>query len=210
LRWAKYNVLSDALTGFAFISIIPLMKNEGMLYLVSVLTSFVLVFTIYKNKRNLLLMMTKTTIIRYMSLILLLNIVIWSLLKYKWNLNNDLNLGVNSFKHIIDRITDGSVLTIIKIMLHNSNIGISTAILLITIYISIKKQVFKFEDIAMCITATSIYLAGIFIIYMATPHDLIWHLTSSSYRTMMPINMSILTATYIVMTTIESSDETAK
>ncbi|NTW80187.1 MAG: hypothetical protein HGB32_08570 [Geobacteraceae bacterium] len=204
-RWAKTEIIDDFLTGFAFLAIIPLMKNEGMLYLLSVTSGFVLSYTFLKDKKYQVLTVIRSAIFRYISAVLVLNIMLWSWIKYAWDLKNDLNLGVDSITLITDRISDGSMFTVLRLMLANVTIGASIIILLFTVLIAIKSRVFYLKDILLSATVTSIYFAGIFVIYMATPHDLSWHLTSSTYRTMMPVNMSIITITYMVLATIDSS-----
>lgn len=204
-RWVRNEVLDDFLSAFAYITIIPLMKNEGMLYLVSILLNVLMSYLVLKNKRHLLLSVFRASAFRYMSFILFLNIILWSWIKYSWNLKNDLNLGFASIKLIIGRIGDGSIFYVLRMMVTNVNIGISISLLLFAVLMSVRSRVFAFKDILFTITVTSIYFAGIFLIYMSTPHDLFWHLSSSTYRTMMPVNMSIITATYIVLTTLDTS-----
>lgn len=204
-RWARVERLDDFLTGFAFLAIIPLMKNEGMLYLISTISGFVLSHAFLKDKKNQVVTVIRSAIFRYMSAVLVSNIMLWSWIKYVWDLKNDLNLGFESITLITGRIRDGSMFTVLRLMLANVTIGISIIILLFTALIAIKSRVFYLKDIFLSAAVTSIYFVGIFVIYMATPHDLSWHLTSSTYRTMMPVNMSIITVTYMVLATIDSS-----
>lgn len=203
-RGYKSDNPEDMLAGFAFVSIIPLLKNEGMLFLVSIIISFILFTLTYKNKK-VISMMIKKTIFWYTSSLMLLNIFVWSWIKYKWGLSNDLNLSTDSIQLIINRIHDGSSTEILRHLFNQTNIGISLALLLITIHFSIKLRAFSFNSIFICASVASIYFFGICIIYMSTPHDLSWHLTSSAYRTMMTVNLSIIAANYIVLTTIDNT-----
>lgn len=204
-RGVTTDNLDDLLAGYAFISIIPLLKNEGMLFLVSIFFSFALYFAIYKNKRFLANKVVRNRSFWAMSVLLISNIAAWSCIKYQWGLKNDLHLGLNSVQLIINRINDDSIHTIPSLILSDTNIGISLFILLVTIFFSIKLRVFNFNSIALCTSVSLIYFTGMMLVYLATPHDLVWHLTSSLGRTMMTVNLSIIAANYIVLTTIDNT-----
>lgn len=204
-RWNRTDVLDDFLSAFAFIAIIPLMKNEGMLYLLSIVITFLIFHLVFKDKRHLIHAAARSNVFRYMSSVLFLNIILWSWIKYSWDLKNDLNLGFESIKLIISRISDGSVFFVLKTMITNVNICVSIIILLFAVLISLRSGIFDYKDVLFSTTVTSVYFVGLFLIYMSTPHNLFWHLNSSAYRTMMPVNMSIITVTYIVLTTIDTS-----
>lgn len=204
-RGGESNNSEDILAGFAYVSIIPLLKNEGIIYLVSTILSLIFLLTIYKNKFYILLTLVRIKIFWYIVALLLLNVIIWSWIKYNWGLENDLNLGINSIRLIINRINDGSIYIILKHILSYTNIGISLFILLLTIFLSIRSHVFNLNNIILCSSVTIIYFLAIILIYMSTPYDLQWHLTFSIYRTMMTINLSIIAATYITLTTIDKT-----
>jgi len=193
----------DILAGFAFVSIIPLIKNEGMLFLVSIIVSILLLLAVCKNKRHLLMLTLRFKVSCCLSALLLSNIVLWSWIKYKWGLKNDLNLGISSIRLIMNRLSDGSITIITKYILSNTNIGISIFILLLTIVFSYKYDVFDLNKIILCISVTTIYFTGIFLTYMATPYDLLWHVSSSIDRTMMTVNLSIIAANFVVLTTLD-------
>lgn len=195
----------DILAGFAYISIIPLLKNEGMLFLVSIILGLLLLLPMYKNKMLILMTMLRIKIFWYMALILLSNIAAWSWIKHNWGLKNDLNLGIDSILLINNRVNDGSIFTILRHILSYTNIGISLFILLITILFSIKYGVFNVNSIIFCSLVTIVYFAAIFLIYLSTPYNLQWHLTFSVYRTMMTVNLSIIAATYIALITIDKT-----
>lgn len=195
----------DIVAGCAFISIIPLMKNEGMLFLISTILSVIFIFAVYKNMLYLLKETIRNRLFWPISALLVANIAVWSWIKYWWGLKNDLNLGLNSIQLIINRINDDSVRTISRLIFYHTNIGISLLILLVTIFFSIKSRVFNFRSIAISTSVTLIYFTGMILVYLATPHDLAWHITSSISRTMMTVNLSIIAANYIVLTTIDNT-----
>ena len=195
----------DIVTGCAFISIIPLFKNEGMLFLISIILGVILIVVVYKSTRHLSKEIIRNRLFWAISALLVVNIAVWSWLKYRWGLKNDLNLGLDSIQLIINRVNDDSVHTILRLVFSHTNIGISLLILLVTIFFSIKSLEFRFSSIALCTSVTLIYFTGMVLIYLATPHDLAWHLSSSISRTMMTVNLSIIAANYSVLTTIDNT-----
>lgn len=202
-RGSTLNDSEDVLTGIAFVSIIPLMKNEGMLFVVSIFFSCSLFFVIYNTEIFKFKEVLKSKVLWCVTFLFISNITVWSLIKFKWGLKNDLNLGSDSIGIISNRLGDGSIFVIIKQIVTYTNIGVSSFLLLLTVICSVKYDVFNFKIIMLCITTAALYFSGLFIIYMATPYDLLWHVSSSAYRTMMAVNLSIIAATYITLTTVE-------
>jgi hypothetical protein len=57
--------------------------------------------------------------------------------------------------------------------------------------LSIKKNNYDNAKFFFFILVCFLYYGILFIIYLSTPYDLYWHLTTSAYRTMMPIGLII-------------------
>ena len=195
----------DIVTGFAFSSIIPLLKNEGMLFLVSLVCSLIFYLFMYKSRIYSFTRLARTRVFWYMAGLLSSNIIVWSWIKQRWGLRNDLNIGVDSIQRIIDRASDGSVFILTDYIISYTNVGISLFLLLLTILFSVRSRVFKLESIVFCMSVAFVYFAGMFLIYMSTPYDLLWHISSSVYRTMMTVNLSVITANYIVLATLDNN-----
>jgi hypothetical protein len=209
LRWSKTNNPSDFISGVAFISVMTLLKNEGLLYLFVFISSFVLFLFFNKTNRYYFYTTLKIDIFWYMTAIFASNIIVWEFLKQRWALKNDLKLGTDSIEIITARLKDGSLTVIAKAMLLESNAGISILILLLSIFFSLKLRTFYFKDIMLCVVVAFIYSTGMYLVYLSTPHELLWHLKTSVDRTMMVVNLSLIAATFVLITNMENQNDSS-
>jgi hypothetical protein len=53
------------------------------------------------------------------------------------------------------------------------------------------------------IIATSLYVLGMGLVYLITPHDLVWHLNTSTVRVMELANGGFTIACYLILRTLE-------
>jgi hypothetical protein len=141
----------DIVTGFAFCSIIPLLKNEGMLFFVSLICGLIFFLLMYKGRIHSFTRILRIKLFWYMAGLLSSNIIVWSWIKQRWGLKNDLNLGFDSIQKIINRANDGSVFILTDYIFSYTNVGISLFLLLLTIFFSIRSCVFKLESIVFYI-----------------------------------------------------------
>ena len=55
----------------------------------------------------------------------------------------------------------------------------------------------------MALAASALYFAGMFAVYLSTPRDLYFHLTTSAGRTMAVVRIGLLVAVYFCLVELE-------
>jgi hypothetical protein len=53
------------------------------------------------------------------------------------------------------------------------------------------------------VSAATLYLVGIVLVYLGTPYELSWHLNTSAGRTVLPILVTFSVATFLVLDAVE-------
>lgn len=124
--------------------------------------------------------------------------IIWIFYKNLWNLKNDLSIGsADSISRGLQRLTDGSLLQIWKACFPQ----IETALVILSLVV-ITSMIWKRNTSISCSPAfifAGLYLTGMILIYLVTPHDLTWHLANSIDRTLMPVSFSIYIGCYFIL-----------
>lgn len=133
----------------------------------------------------------------------LIPIFIWKLKCYNAGIYSDI-INLESIKNFKDRSLDlRSYWNIFNYMTLNKSLLLSI-LLFYTIHFKIikiiatKKLLFikkielkKITPLLYMIFFSLIYYSIIFFIYLSTPNDLIWHLSTSAYRVVMPIGVML-------------------
>lgn len=170
-RFQKSAQLSDLFTSILSISITLSLKNEGMLLFLLYIVAFIFIL--------------KTNYRYYLSLLFpLLLLVLWSLIKKDLHLTNDLTLGIDSIPLILNRLNVDSLKMITNAMFLTKGFYLwLLTTLCIVVYV---------RSLSLKLLVGLLYFAAIFIIYLATPHDLGWHLATSAERTIFPTLIIII------------------
>ena len=99
-------------------------------------------------------------------------------------------MGLNTFDRIILRLSEiNNYKLIFKYLLLNEKFIIALLIFLFSIYKSFEKNKLIYSFV---ITNALIYYIVLYIVYLSTPHDFYWHVTSSSTRVMPSIVMILI------------------
>lgn len=202
-RYMLTSSFWDLLSGLLSITLLPYLKNEGIL-------ASLVIFTLaggllYLQKRPSLPKFFTLGYWRYFIpfLILLLPMVIWEIYKAKWGLANDLQIGTSSsFAIFIERLTDGSY----RFIVENLYAQLETSLLLIGLLLS-ALVVWKIKlpkSAYLPLSVAVFYSLGIAAVYFLTPHDLYWHVKTSVERTMLAVNASCFVGAYFILNAIES------
>lgn len=182
---------------YTFITLTTLIKNEGMVIIIILFLSAAFIKKIVLNEK----INTSVYVIFALSLV---PIFIWKLKCFNANIYSDI-INLENIKNFKDRFLDlRSYWTIFNYMTLNKTLLlpillfitinfkkikiISTNKLLFIKKIELKKKVYLLYMIIFCIS----YYLLLFFIYLSTPNDLIWHLSTSAYRVVMPIGMMLV------------------
>ena len=108
----------------------------------------------------------------------------WVMLSKAWALQNDLNLGIKSLEFALPRLQSLAALGMIAqyvFVMH----GVIVALLagLAALAFAHYRRMECRSEALFCFAVGLLYLFGLALIYLATPHDLEWHLASSTDRT---------------------------
>ena len=182
---------------YTFVTLTTLVKNEGL-----VITIILFLSATFIKK---IILKEKSNISIYIIFIIsLIPIFIWKLKCYNAgiysdiiNLDNiknfkDRSLDLRSYWNIFNYMTLNKSLLLPILLFFTLNFKkikiISTNKLIFFKKIELKKTIYLSYMIFFSIS----YYLIIFFIYLSTPNDLIWHLSTSSYRVVMPIGVMLV------------------
>ena len=169
----KQNSFYYLLITFCFFVILSLLKNEGIV-MVTILLSIMIIINISRKE---ILQNYKKIIFLLFSLIPML---IWKINCINHNIKNAIiNYDVQNI--LIDRILDyNSFKLIFKFLILDTKFILSIIFILIAFYFTKNKKFFYFS-----LFVGISYIFSLFMVYLITPYDLTWHLSSSASRVIM-------------------------
>ena len=155
---------------FCFLSILSLLKNEGAVLMVILLSSIIINNLVNKK----VIINFDRTIIIFFSLVLFL---LWKFLCTQNGIESIfLNKDTLSYsKNLL--LNFKSLLLIFKFLILDSRFLVSLLFFLITFYYAKNKKIFYF-----CIYVSLVYLIVLFYTFLNTPYPLLWHLETASSR----------------------------
>lgn len=205
-RWLDDGKRLDLVSGILFTGIVLDLKNEGMLYAL-IVAGLLLFFVAFKKERFYACLAGKYEIM----LTLFLSIsatLLWHRKKQVFGLHNDLQLGLGSLERIQDRLTDGSLTRILRSLYVTENINLSLGIYLLTLVWVLGKGKRPGNGSLFCALTGCFYFAGMVLIYLATPYDLIsFHLPTGN-RTMLPVHIILLAAAFLLYRGVSANSTT--
>lgn len=201
-RFYSTSQITDLISSIFCLILLLYIKNEGALTLIAGICAIVVAILMKNLKLSKKLVFLKNW--KYFLLIILLVVPfgIWNLYKNQWGLSNDLALGTGqTFVHLFNRIEDGSY----KVIFEKINIQMTNGLLLLVFLFlaSIALRIRIPRLIIPIIIAGGIYYAGIFLIYMVTPMDLLWHLEFSVDRTILTVTVCVYVTCYYLISNLE-------
>ena len=182
---------------YTFVTLTTLVKNEGLVIAIILFLSAAFIKKIIlKEKINVSIYIIFT--------ISLIPIFIWKLKCYNAGIYSDIvnleniknfkdrSLDLRNYWNIFNYMTLNKSLLLPILLFFTINFKkikiISTNKLIFIKKIELKKTIFLSYMIFFSIS----YYLIIFFIYLSTPNDLIWHLSTSSYRVVMPIGVMLV------------------
>jgi hypothetical protein len=208
-RYLIHRHLLDLMSGISCLALISNIKNEGILIaLIGILS--IVIMKLLSGKFRLSELKKVFNIYRLSWLAIIISpCILWSVIyKYKWGLTNDLQVGTaESFFRMMDRFSDGVSFPLIlkKTFFHDESavwLALFAFIAGIILLKVSKRSVVSW--IPALITAV-VYYWSIVIIYLLTPSDLHWHLSTSVQRTMLTVSSCVIAGTYFILKEIEEA-----
>jgi len=209
INYIKSRDQENLISAIMTLMMLASLKNEGILLLFIILTDFILILLFLRN--NILKDALNNLKYHYKPIVLsIVPIVIWTYYRYAWKLDNDLNVfSKGFFERVKMRFNWHDIAVIYNSMIRDTKadqLFIMAFIIAITLIIYFRtkyynKNVLK-ESVAyfmLPFASALIYAAGMLMIYLGTPAELVWHLTTSAGRTVMPVMLLLLLTPYAVL-----------
>jgi hypothetical protein len=194
-RWLSGRAAWDLVTGIVFLGVAMDIKNEGALVAVALCAALAAVLL---RERHSLRAIAPPAAAWLAALLALSGFAIWSLLKLRWQIPNDLDLGMNSVPRILSQVGDGGVRTVAAAFASQTSLVVSIAAFLLMAAVGKTAGRFPVAAWFPAVVAT-LYIAGLFIVYLATTRDLVWHLSTSAPRTVLAAAYGFLAATFVIL-----------
>ena len=206
-RWLDSGSGIDLSAGIVFLGVAMNLKNEGVLFALALATALLFV-------RDSGLVIRDSLFPRFpspgsrvpnMALLLLplLCVAVWAVKKSAWGLENDLRLGAGSIPIVIGHLRDGAAAMIGNALILNALVGKAAIIAAGAAAAAAAFRVRIPPGFWLAVGTGLIYFAGMFCVYLATPADLQWHLSTSADRTMMTVLACFFAGTYLVFREME-------
>lgn len=198
-RWLRDDAAPDLVAGLVFLGVAMNLKNEGLLYAFATLMAVVALRLMRVSSSRVVLPAGEWVLVAMP----VACVVLWSVKKALWGIDNDLQLGAGSLPRIVERLAAGDGGAVASALLVGSGIGPSVAAL------AIAASFGMLERSRIAVTATlggataMLYLAGLAAIYLGTPHELEWHLETSAGRTALTAVCVLTAATFLVLQELE-------
>ncbi|RYZ77836.1 MAG: hypothetical protein EOP05_00420 [Proteobacteria bacterium] len=182
------------------------LKNEGQLLVLSIGLAF-LISSLRFQKFTLRMPRISIRELRIGLLTILLFVpqVLWMLHVKELGLKNDMNLGMSSVSIILNRLTDVHS----WILIGSSMFVKSHLIFWLPIFWLITKAEQHFGRVLgssrIFHLFFAIYSVGLIAVYLSTPYDLKWHLSTSTTRTTLPLLLAMSGAAYVRLRNIDQN-----
>jgi hypothetical protein len=208
-RYIHQSKSLDLVSALASLSLTVHIKNEGSLILVSGLVAILMtlgltrrslkgIASALRNERSTLLMM----------ILMLLPWGLWAFYQRTWGLQNDLMLGTPaSLRQLANRLSDGSLNIILKYVYAQVEGAVLMLMLLYVWRVVQKEQGSLPHPALLALMAALVYGLGMVLVYLATPHDLQWHLRTSIGRTMLPVSGGLFVAGYYLIRDVLAEEQ---
>lgn len=180
----------DIIAYFVFFFMLLNFKNEGLVVGVSTMPFWILMYIQYKGLygdtvRCAAIIDNKGIV---GMLIGILPFIVWNIYKIQWNLTNDLEmLTEKAYLRIYSRIMDGSYRVVLSDLGKQVCLSLFLFVGLMGISVICLKRLAR--EAVFALMAGGIYFTCLVMVYLATPHDVLWHLKTSSDRTMLAVNV---------------------
>ena len=192
-RWLDNANRMDLVSGVLATGVVLDLKNEGMLYAL-IVTALLCSFLLSKRIRHAAQQSVRLREDLPLLIVALSGWVLWERKKQLFHLKNDLQLGFSSLETLLHRLSEGSLALILKSLYVTYDVNLSLGIFLLSLVWSVRKGRRPGRGALFCALVAILYFAGIVMIYLATPFDLVsFHLPTGN-RTMLPVHMLLLAA----------------
>lgn len=180
LRWA--NAVALALV----VAVLSLLKNEGAV-LAAVVVSCVVLEGLLRERR-----LCWRSLVAFA--VALLPLLAWKMTVAAAQVSNDLASADLQTQLLARLTTDGGAALILKWLLLDEWMLVPLLALAV-----LWRRVLERPLAAVALLAAMGYLGVLFLVYLSTPHDLVWHLQTSAIRVRLPVVLLLFFAASVVV-----------
>ncbi len=204
-RYVKSSNPVDLFSSVCCFIVLLSIKNEGALGAIAGLGSILLVA--FLKRKHFLLRVIVSAHWKFIlaAMVALIPFVLWTFDKQQWNLQNDLDIGKTELSaRIFNRISDGSYKQILKSVFVENEGALLLLGMVYCASVAWNKS-FPREGLPALLSG-GIFAAGMVVVYLLTPSDLSWHLSTSIERTMLSVSGCIFVGSYFMLNSIENKE----
>jgi hypothetical protein len=203
-RWLGSSEPLDLALGSAFMGVAVNLKNEGALLALCVVACLAAWLALARRARVVNGWRNWPAGLWLALLLPWIGFAGWALTRQQWQLANDLQLGAGSVQRVLQRLAEGQLPLVARTLVLRADVGKSAALLLTSAALAWALRSRVPATAWFPAAVASLYLAGMFLVYLATPHDVAWHLATSAERTMLLAAFGYLGSTFLVLEAMES------
>lgn len=202
----------DLYSGMCALGIGANLKNEGLLFGLCLIGAILIIgqgspaFSLRQCTKRI---RTDSVFAR----VLLLSIapaVMWTICKNAWGLQNDLTANPSGgVLRLADRLFDGSSPQYVLnfLIVRASAIRVVMGLLAVTVIFSVYQRVKVHRGALVAATASALYVCGISVVYLSTPHnDVTFYLFTSASRTMTTASVALLISVFFLLSDLEVNE----
>jgi hypothetical protein len=201
---------ADLASGLCALGIVLGLKNEGMLVAVSVALALLAGVAAVGARTGLSRLGAAASVPAAVSFALAaLPTVLWTWRRVAWGLENDLASDpADAAVRVLGRLQDGrSFWQIGEYLLQTTgSLWLFVAVAVVTCLVTRLARGRLHPGALVALAASALYFAGMFVVYLSTPRDLYFHLTTSAGRTMAVVRMGLVVAVYFCLVDLEEGD----
>jgi hypothetical protein len=208
-RWLVEARKHDLVLGLVSLGMVVSLKNEGVPLLACIALAFALVAGLRYRWAGASAQPVESAQIAQWKLALWLALFsfaaffLWEGYKSPWLLETDFELSGGTLATAWGRLQEGEWRRVAKWLFETQ--GLDMALVPLGLALGVTLAFRTRIPLQFWIPALTLgfYLVGLFIAYLGTPHDLKWHLRTSSHRTVEPLMTLAFAAAFILLEAVE-------
>jgi hypothetical protein len=199
----------DLYSGICALGLAASIKNEGVLFALSVATAVLLLGGRGSDfgVRALFVRLTKDAAFARVVVLSSAPALTWALWQKMWGLQNDL-AAPGALARATDRLFDGFSPQYLLAFLVSQATGlwVTCALVAGTALFTIYRKITLQHGALVAAGASILYATGLYAAYLSTPYGLNFHLTTSATRTMTTANMALIVSVFFLLTGLEKPE----
>jgi hypothetical protein len=203
-RWLDSGAPLDLALAGAFMGVALNLKNEGSLLLLCVVASLGGWLVLARSTHALAAWRRWPAGVWVALALPWVGFVAWLLTKHNWQLANDLQMGPGSLARMLQRLAEGKLGMVAEGLFLETDAGKSAGLLLTAAALAWALRSKVPAAAWFPAVVATMYMAGMFVVYLGTPQDVAWHMATSAGRTMLLAAFGYLGSTFLVLEAMES------